>query len=65
MTATDTAAALSYVVTRTVTLTVDVTTDDARLAHRAGETCAEYAAQVADGLPLSAWTVTDETVDQA
>jgi hypothetical protein len=53
---------LSYVVTRTVTLTVDVTPDEATEAREIGETLAEYAAAVADVHPASAWTVVDETV---
>ena len=55
-------ATLSYVVTRTMTLTVDVTPDEATEARDMGETLAEYAAAVADVHPPSAWTVADETV---
>lgn len=58
-------ATLSYVVTRTMTLTVDVTPDEATEAREIGETLAEYAAAVADIHPASAWTVTDETVTPA
>lgn len=58
-------ATLSYVVTRTMTLTVDVTPDEATEAREIGETLAEYAAAVADVHPASAWTVVDETVTPA
>lgn len=61
MTNTDTVT-LSYTVTRTIQLTVDVTPDEAREARDMGETCAEYAAAVADCHPASAWAVVDETV---
>lgn len=56
---------LSYTVTRVITLTVDVTPDEATEAREIGETLAEYAAAVADVHPASAWTVTDETVTPA
>jgi hypothetical protein len=58
-------ATLPYTVTRTMTLTVDVTPDEATEAREIGETLAEYAAAVADVHPASAWTVTDETVTPA
>lgn len=59
---TDTDPVLSYTVTRTLTLTIDVTPDEAHEARDMGETCAEYAAAVADVHPPSAWAVVDETV---
>lgn len=60
MTTTD--PTLSYTITRTITLTIDVTPDEAREARDMGETCAEYARQVAGCYPASAWDVVDETV---
>lgn len=61
MSGTDTVT-LSYTVTRVITLTVDVTPDEAREAADMGETLTEYAAAVADVHPPSAWAVVDETV---
>lgn len=58
-------ATLSYTVTRTMALKVDVTPDEATEARDMGETLAEYAAAVADVHPASAWTVVDETVAPA
>ncbi len=49
-------------VTRTITLTVDVTPDEAREAQQIGETCAQYAREVADCHPASMWDLVDETV---
>lgn len=64
-TTTDAPVTLSYAVTRTITLTVDVTPDEAREAREMGETCAEYAGAVAEVMPASAWNVIDETVTPA
>ncbi len=61
MSGTDTVT-LSYTVTRVITLTVDVTPDEAREAADMGETLTEYAREVADCYPASAWAVADETV---
>ncbi len=47
MSGTDTVT-LSYTVTRVITLTVDVTPDEAREAADMGETLTEYAREVAD-----------------
>lgn len=56
------AVTLSYRVTRTIHIDIDVTPDDAQEANERGETLAEYAAAMADVEPASAWTVCDETV---
>lgn len=61
----DDAPTLSYTVTRTVQITVDVTPDDAIDARERGETCAEYAQAVAELMGPGAWTVVDETVAPA
>lgn len=61
MTATD-SLTLSYTVTRTMTLTVDVTPDEACEARDRGETLAEFAVYIAANLPDESWTVVDETV---
>ena len=60
MTTTD--PTLSYTVTRVITLTVDVTPDEAREAAVMGETLTEYAREKADYYPLTLWNVADETV---
>ncbi len=64
MTVTDTPT-LSYTITRTISITVDVTPEDAADARAQGETCAEFAATVADMMPPGAWTVVDEQVTPA
>ena len=64
MTVTDTPT-LSYTITRTISITIDVTPDDAADARDRGETCADYAAAVADCHPASAWAVVDEQVTPA
>lgn len=62
---TDAPVTLSYAVTRTITLTVDVTPAEAAEVAEMGETLSEYAAAVADVHPASAWNVIDETVTPA
>lgn len=57
-----TAPTLSYTVTRTISINIDVTPDELLDAVARGERLAEYAAAVADVQPASAWTVADETV---
>lgn len=64
MTVTDTPT-LSYTITRTISITIDVTPDDAADARDRGETCAEFAADLADMMPPGAWTVVDEQVTPA
>lgn len=56
---------LSYKVTRTLSVIVDVTPEDAREAHDMGETCAQYAREVADCYPASMWDVDNEDVTPA
>lgn len=60
MTVTDTPT-LSYTITRTISITID----DAADARDRGETCAEFAADLADMMPPGAWTVVDEQVTPA
>ena len=64
VTVTDTPT-LSHTITRTISITIDVTPDDAADARDRGETCADYAATVAELMGPAAWTVVDEQVTPA